>query len=120
LRAIFYDKAGDEMKGANGPYSVTTAAPPVDAFWSVTVYDTERGGHLYPNEHDRYHINNTTARRNADGTVTFTFKSKCRTGDTNCLDVPPGRFDVTIRYYLPRREILSGEWKFPKVELQRQ
>lgn len=107
------------MRGANGPYLVTTQTPPVDAFWSVTVYDTERGGRLHPNTHDRYHINDTAAVRNADGTVTFLFKQQCAASDSNCLDVPASRFDVTIRYYLPREPIVTGEWKFPAVIRQR-
>ena len=117
FEAILFDKSGKEMKGANGAYAVTTDPPPVDAFWSVTVYDTERGGYLHPNDKNRYHINNTTAVRNADGTVTFTFKQHCEPTDTNCLDVPAGRFDVTVRYYLPRKEILSGQWRFPMIKL---
>jgi hypothetical protein len=117
--ALLLDRDGNEMKGSNGTYAVTTEAPPVDAFWSVTVYDTERGGFLHPNEADRYHFNDTTALRNADGTVTFTFKQACRAADSNCLEVPPGRFDVVARYYLPRNEIISGAWTFPKIELAR-
>jgi hypothetical protein len=118
--AILFDKEGHEMKGANGTYAVTIEVPPVDAFWSVTVYDTERGGYLHPNDNDRYHINDTTAVRNDDGTVTFTFKRKCGAADRNCLDVPAGRFDVTVRYYLPRQKIISGAWRFPKIELMAQ
>jgi hypothetical protein len=117
FEAIFFDKAGNALKGRNGTYTVTTAPPPVDAFWSVTVYDTERGGRLHPNENDRYHINDTTAIRNDDGTVTFTFKRECGAIDTNCLAVPPGKFDVTVRYYLPHQQIISGTWKFPGIEL---
>jgi hypothetical protein len=117
--AIMFDKDGNEMRGANGPYVVTTGIPPVDAFWSVTVYDTERGGRLHPNSHDRYHINNTAAVRNSDGTVTFLFTQQCATTDTNCLDVPAGRFDLTIRYYLPREPIIAGSWKFPAIIAQR-
>lgn len=115
--AILLDGAGQEMRGQNGTYSVTTKLPPVDGFWSVTVYDTERGGFLHPNAANRYHFNGTTAARNADGTVTFTFKQACEASDTNCLDVPPGRFDVVARYYLPRDEIISGAWTFPKIGL---
>jgi hypothetical protein len=115
--AILLDGEGNEMKGSNGTYAVTTAAPPVDAFWSVTAYDTERGGFLHPNETDRYHFNGTTAVKNADGTVTFTFKHGCETADRNCLEVPAGRFDVVARYYLPRNEIISGAWTFPRIEL---
>jgi hypothetical protein len=115
--AIFFDSNGHEMKGRNGTYTVTTAEPPVDAFWSITVYDTERGGFLHPNAANRHHSNNTQAVRNNDGSVTFTFKHACEAGDMNCLVVPAGRFDLVARYYLPRREIVSGQWTFPKVSL---
>lgn len=113
--AIFFDANGDELRGRNGPYVVTTSEPPVDAFWSITIYDTERGGFLHPNDGDRYHVNDTAAVRNADGTVTLTFKEACGAADSNCLEVPAGRFDVAARYYLPRTDIVSGIWRFPKI-----
>jgi hypothetical protein len=115
---IFFDGNGDEMMGSKGTYTVTTEEPPVDAFWSVTVYDTERGGFLHPNDDDKYHINDTAAVRNDDGTVTFNFKQDCESSGPNCLEVPAGRFDLVTRYYLPHEDILMGEWTFPKVELQ--
>ncbi len=114
---IFADLSGEPMQGANGTYAVTSEAPEVDAFWSVTVYDTERGGYFHPNDEDRYHINNTTAVENDDGTVTFLFKQQCGSEDVNCLEVPPGQFDMTMRYYLPSDAIQSGEWTFAKLEL---
>jgi hypothetical protein len=118
--AINFDGNGEPMRGANGIYTVTTEEPPVDAFWSVTVYDTDRGGFLHPNKDDRYHINNTTAVKNEDGTVTFVFKQSCDGDDRNCLEVPAGRFDIATRYYLPHEEIRSGEWRFPPIILQSQ
>jgi hypothetical protein len=117
---ILFDGNGDIMVGANGPYTVTTEEPSVDAFWSVTVYDTERGGFLHPNAEDKYHINNTTAIKNADGSVTFTFKQACESDDVNCLEVPPGRFDLVTRYYLPHEEIITGAWTFPAIASVRQ
>ncbi len=116
--SIFFDKNGDEMIGSNGTYTVTTEEPPVDAFWSITVYDTDRGGFLHPNDDDRYHINNTAVTRNNDGTVTFTFKQDCESLDLNCLEVPAGRFDLITRYYLPHDEVITGDWTWPKIELQ--
>ena len=115
---FFTCEKGEELIGANGTYAVTTEEPPVDGFWSVTVYDTERGGFLHPNDDDRYHLNDTVAVRNADGTITFTFKRDCDESDLNCLEVPAGQFDVVTRYYLPHDEIISGEWTWPKLSLQ--
>ncbi len=116
---IFTDDAGNTLKGANGTYTITTEEPQVDAFWSITVYDTERGGFLHPNKHNRYHINNTSAETNSDGTVTFTFKQQCREKDQNCLEVPAGAFDVAARYYLPKAQIISGKWTLSKAKLQK-
>lgn len=110
---IFFDENGSELDGSKGTYTITTEEPPVDAFWSVTVYDTERGGFLHPNINDRYHINNTSAVRNDDGTFTFVFKTECTGADMNCLEVPAGKFDLTVRYYLPKEELISGAWNMP-------
>ena len=89
----------------------------MDAFWSLTVYDTERGGFLHPNKDDRYHINGTSAVKNSDGTVTFLFKPSCNPVDQNCLEVPSGEFDLAARYYLPQEEIRTGAWTLPKIQL---
>ncbi|MFV1968099.1 MAG: DUF1214 domain-containing protein [Pirellulaceae bacterium] len=106
------------MMGSNGTYTITTEEPLVDAFWSITAYDTGRGGFFHPNDDDRYHINNTSAVKNDDGTFTFTFKQKCEEGDLNCLEVPAGRFDYVVRYYLPEEPIRNGKWRMAKAVLQ--
>ncbi len=113
------DINGQNMKGENGTYTTTFEAPPVDAFWSITAYDTDRGGFFHPNKDDRYHINNTTAVANDDGSYTFVFKTSCNDGDKNCLEVPQGRFDFAARYYLPKEQILSGGWQIPKATLKK-
>jgi hypothetical protein len=115
--AIFNDANGETLDGSKGNYSVTFEEPPVDAFWSLTVYDTKRGGYFHPNKDDRYHINGSTAVPNADGTFTIIFKTNCDTVDKNCLEVPAGPFDIAPRYYLPKESIWSGTWKLPGVEL---
>ncbi|WP_298534701.1 DUF1214 domain-containing protein [uncultured Algibacter sp.] len=110
---MFFDNLGNKLDGNKGTYTITTEEPNVDAFWSVTAYDTERGGFFHPNKNDLYHINNTTAIRNSDGTITFTFKSNCEVGDLNCLEVPSGKFDLAVRYYLPQEDLISGKWTMP-------
>ena len=85
----------------------------MDAFWSVTAYDSTTG-RLHANDKNRYHINNTTAIKDDNGTYTFRFKVSCEDGDQNCLEVPAGPFDVAARYYLPASEVMSGKWKMPR------
>jgi hypothetical protein len=114
--STYTDDTGETLDGSRGEYVLVTEEPPVNAFWSVTVYDSTTG-RLHPNEHDRYHINNTTAVPNADGTFTFHFKLSCKDADQNCLEVPAGPFDVAARYYLPEPEIMSGEWTMPLPSL---
>jgi len=114
---VFTDSSGETLEGSKGAYTLTMTEPPVDAFWSITVYDSERGGFLHPNDDDRYHFNNTTAVRNEDGTVSFLFKTECGPSDPNCLAVPVGPFDVVGRYYLPRAEVISREWSLPDIKL---
>lgn len=116
-QGIFNDANGATLIGSKGTYTLTTEEPPVAAFWSMTIYDTERGGFLHPNEGDNYHINNTTAVKNQNGTITFTFKQSCEGNIKNCLEVPAGQFDLSIRYYLPDDKIINGEWQFPRPEL---
>ncbi len=114
---IFLDNENNTLDGCKGDYTLTTTKPPVDAFWSVTVYDTERGGFFHPNAEDKYHINNTSAIRNGDGMITFIFKTKCEAGDVNCLEDQSGPVDITARYYLPKEEIRTGKWTIPKAVL---
>lgn len=114
---IFAGADGQEMIGSNGTYEIVTEAPPVEAFWSITAYDTERGGYFHPNEDDRYHINGTTGIPNADGTYTLIFKTTCSDQDQSCLEVPAGQFDITARYYLPSSEIRAGTWLLPRARL---
>jgi len=110
--SMYNDETGATLEGSAGEYVLVTEEPPVNAFWSVTVYDSTTG-RLHPNQADRYHINNTTAVRDESGTFTFHFKMSCNDADQNCLEVPAGPFDVAARYYLPEAEIMSGAWTMP-------
>jgi hypothetical protein len=114
--SAYNDDTGETLDGSRGQYVLVTEEPPVKGFWSVTVYDSTTG-RLHPNEHDRYHINNTTAAPNEDGTYTFRFKAVCVEADENCLEVPTGPFDVAARYYLPEPAITSGDWTMPLASL---
>ena len=99
-----------ELNDGKTPYVVTVRDVPVDAFWSITVYDAD--GFLAPNDLNRNSYNNTSARPNADGSYTIHFGG-CDDGRVNCIPITPG-WNYTVRLYQPRKEILDGSWHFPK------
>ncbi|MFC3613177.1 DUF1214 domain-containing protein [Lutimaribacter marinistellae] len=104
----------DSVEANDGvtPHSVTFGEVPVDAFWSVTVYDAD--GYLAPNDLGRNSYNNTSATANEDGSYTLNFGG-CEDGRINCIPITPG-WNYTIRLYKPRAEILGGSWTFPVIE----
>ncbi|MFD0978240.1 DUF1214 domain-containing protein [Tropicimonas aquimaris] len=93
-------------------YAVTVKDVPVDAFWSVTVYNAD--GYLEPNDLGVNSYNNVSATPNDDGSYTLHFGS-CEDGRINCIPISPG-WNHSIRLYEPRAEILDGSWTFPEIE----
>jgi hypothetical protein len=94
------------------PHVVSVKDVPVDAFWSVTVYNAD--GYLEPNELGRNSYNNVSAKANDDGSYTIHFGA-CEDGRVNCIPITPG-WNYTIRLYQPRQEILDGSWTFPAIQ----
>lgn len=93
-------------------YRLIVHEVPVDGFWSVTVYDED--GYFSPNPQNAYSINNLTAQRAPDGSITIQFGG-CGAATANCLPVTPG-WNYLVRLYRPQDKILSGEWNFPAAE----
>ena len=92
-----------------GEYELRVADDvPVDGFWSISVYNAD--GFFEPNEQGSYSVNNITATRNEDGSVTVRFGGS---GD-NSIPITEG-WNYLVRLYRPRPEILSGEWSFPTL-----
>jgi hypothetical protein len=85
---------------------------PVDGFWSVSVYDSE--GYFQPNGYNAYSLNNISARKDADDSVTIQFGG-CDGKIANCLPIMP-RWNYAVRLYRPRAEILDGKWTFPQAQ----
>jgi hypothetical protein len=93
-------------------YRLDVKDVPVDAFWSVSVYDAK--GYYEKNALNAYSINNLTARREADGSVRIQFGG-CDGAVPNCIPVMPG-WNYTVRLYRPRAAILDGSWTFPEPQ----
>jgi hypothetical protein len=93
-------------------YKLNVKDVPVDAFWSVSVYNAE--GYFENNLYNAYALNNLTAKKNGDGSITIQFGG-CDGNIPNCLPIVKG-WNYTVRLYRPRAEILDGKWKFPEPQ----
>jgi len=116
------DSAGAKFDGATHRYTITFPAgklPPVNAFWSVTMYDGKTQL-LVANPINRYLINSPMLpdlKKNGDGSLTLYVQrdSPGTDKESNWLPAPNDTFYMVMRLYWPRQAALSGEWKPPAV-----
>jgi hypothetical protein len=109
--AATYVNVFPEENDGKTPYTLTVKDAPVDAFWSVTLYDDE--GWMPVNKYNAYSFNNVTAKKNKDGSVTIHFGDDPK--KPNFLPIVPG-WNYIVRLYQPKKEILEGSWTFPDPE----
>ena len=96
-----------------GDYALVFDDVPVDAFWSVSVYNAQ--GFFEPNAANLYTVNSVTGVRDSDGSVTVRFVDSAEgSHPPNSIVTPPG-WNYLIRLYRPRREILEGRWTAPTL-----
>lgn len=106
---------GDLMDASKANYRLTFPAgklPPVDAFWSITMYGLD--ANLVANPINRYSISDRLPGLQFadDGSLTLYLQhKKPKHGKaSNWLPAPNGNFYVSIRTYRPRDEITNGSW----------
>jgi hypothetical protein len=94
--------------------------PPVDGFWSLTMYDANY--FFVANPINRYSISGRQSlRSDADGSTDLYIQNQSPGADkeTNWLPSPPGKFILMLRMYWPKEKdpsIFDGSWKIPPVK----
>ena len=94
--------------------------PPVEGFWSLTMYNSEFFFH--PNPLDRYTLSQRDElKANPDGSVDLFLQHESPGPDKepNWLPAPEGKFILMLRMYWPKEKdpsILNGTWKIPPVK----
>ena len=94
-----------------GNHELTLTDVPVDGFWSISVYNAE--GYFEPNVRNVYSVNNITATPSADGSVTVRF-GEYPDNTPNAIPTPED-WNLLVRLYRPRPEILDGTWRLPEL-----
>ena len=94
-----------------GRFELEMAEVPVDGFWSISVYNAQ--GYFVPNDRDSYTINNITAAKNANGSVTVRFGDFDDDVD-NVIPTPAG-WNFLVRLYQPKTQVLDGTWQVPSL-----
>ncbi|MCK9930244.1 DUF1254 domain-containing protein [Frankia sp. Mgl5] len=118
------DADGRHLTGAHS-YLLRLPPPAVDAFWTVTMYD-EPESYLVDNPLHRYAIDSRDDLVHAaDGTVPILIQSDAPATETatdagaampvNWLPAATGDFRLTLRMYLPGKEVLSGTYAPPPI-----
>jgi hypothetical protein len=95
-----------------GFYDLTMRDVPVDAFWSVSVYNAE--GFFEPNPENSYTVNSVTGVRDEDGAITVHFTPPGEATLPNSIPLPEG-WNYLVRLYRPRPEFLDGSWQVPDL-----
>ena len=116
------DANGDAYNGAEHTYVMRLEKgqmPPAEAFWSLTMYDTDF--FFVPNPIDRYDRSQRNRLvTNPDGSVDLYLQAESpgKDKEANWLPAPKGKFALVLRIYSPRDtppSILDGTWTPPPV-----
>ena len=112
------DQSDKPLDGAN-KYTLhfeKGKTPPANAFWSVTLYDSE--GFAVANPLNRFAVSSWMPfKYKPDGSLDLYFQndSPGANREANWLPTPKGPFNLTMRIYAPRSEALTGKWNPPPV-----
>ena len=112
------DDTGKPLDGTSN-YTIhfdKSQIPPVEAFWSITLYDPE--GFQVANSLNRFAVSSWMPfKTNPDGSLDLYFQNESPGADkeANWLPAPKGPFNLTMRLYAPKSDALTGKWNPPPV-----
>lgn len=117
--ACIVDEVGDKLNGSN-KYTIhfnQDEVPLANAFWSLTAYNSK--GAFVANPMNRFTIGNRDSLiRNADGSIDIyfqrTYPGKIR--ENNWLPISSGDFNIVLRVYAPKEQMLKGKWILPSIK----
>jgi hypothetical protein len=109
------DGEGQPLTGTND-YTLQYSKeeiPPVDAFWSLTIYDNE--SFLVANPINRYSLSSRDEMNyGEDGSLAIYIQheSPGKDKEANWLPAPSGEIGyLSLRLYVPKKQVLDGKWK---------
>jgi len=115
----YTDSKGAPLTGESTYVLRFKEAPPVQAFWSLTIYNAD-DKMLVENEIDRYKVGTDTKGFvvSDNGSFEIPIQQKKPDGEyaSNWLPAPKGNFYVILRLYQPNDDILSGKYVLPQLE----
>lgn len=116
---VYVDEQGEPLNGESVYQMTINPEPPVDAFWSITMYDVPNY-YLIANEINRYSIGDRTKGLvyEEDGSVILTISATRPDSDEKCanwLPAPKGPFRPILRMYLPTEEITTQRYVIPPI-----
>jgi hypothetical protein len=117
--STYKDSAGEPLDGSLRYELRLSTPPPVDAFWSLTMYDVPRF-YLVANAIDRYSIGDRTAGLVVDdngGVIVYLQRDRPTSPDAaaNWLPTPDGPFRPILRMYQPRQSATDGTYQLPAI-----
>jgi hypothetical protein len=117
------DETGKPLDGTNAYilHFEKGATPPVNAFWSITLYDIE--GYQVANSLNRFAVSSWMPfKYDPDGSLDLYFQNASPGAgkEANWLPAPKGPFNLTMRLYAPKSDALTGKWNPPPVRQEAQ
>ncbi len=113
------DSDGVPLVGSSRYRLVIPGDVPVDAFWSLTLYESDGTGRwfLYQSPIDRYSVTSLTnnIKTSPDAAIVVDISHEEPSDQTTWLPAPPGHFLLVFRAYRPRASFAGGSFSLPAV-----